>query len=62
MTPIIQLHANIAAKIVLLLPIAVVSTMAVHYVVVRPTPILRAVLGMRARHPASATTAGAQAV
>lgn len=59
---LIQLHANIASKIALLLPIAIVSTLAVYHVVVRPTPILRAMFGMRARRPASATSAGAWAV
>jgi fucose 4-O-acetylase-like acetyltransferase len=56
---IIQLHAGIAAKFALLLPIAVVSTMLVYHVVVRPTPILRSMLGMRERRPSVPATAGA---
>jgi fucose 4-O-acetylase-like acetyltransferase len=58
---VIQLHANIATKIALLLPIAVVSTLAVYHVIVRPTPVLRAMFGMRARRPASSTAAGVRA-
>ena len=56
---IIQLHAGIVAKFALLLPIAVASTMIVYHVVVRPTPILRSLLGMRERRPSVRATAGA---
>jgi hypothetical protein len=46
---IIQLQASIAAKFALLLPVAVVSTMAVYHFVVRPIPVLGTLFGMRRR-------------
>ena len=48
-----------AAKFALLLLITVVSTMVVYQVAVRPTPLLRALLGMRERRSNVPATAGA---
>jgi fucose 4-O-acetylase-like acetyltransferase len=58
---IIQLDASIATKVVLLLPIAVASTMLVYHVVVRPVPALRSMLGMRSRRPERTLKAAARA-
>jgi fucose 4-O-acetylase-like acetyltransferase len=44
---LIRLHAGIAVKCVLVLVVAVTSTMAVYHVAVRPAPALRAMFGMR---------------
>jgi glucan biosynthesis protein C len=49
---IIRWEASIAEKFLLLLVASVVSTMLVYHLVVRPTPVLRAMLGMRAGTPA----------
>jgi fucose 4-O-acetylase-like acetyltransferase len=58
---IIRLDAGIPAKFALLLAVAVTSTMAVYHLLVRPTPALRAVLGMRPRPVLAAATIGARA-
>jgi fucose 4-O-acetylase-like acetyltransferase len=58
---VIQMHAGIPTKYVLLLVIAVTLAMTVYHVVVRPIPILRAAMGMPAREPRAAVPVGVRA-